>query len=43
MNFVVMAANAMRSSKKPGVSLDEKDANEVQDDYFSQLESEGLL
>ncbi|XP_078381179.1 three prime repair exonuclease 2-like [Oculina patagonica] len=30
-------------SKKPRVSLDEKDANQVQDEYFSQLEKEGLL
>ena len=30
-------------SKKPRVSLDEKDASQVQDEYFSQLEKEGLL
>ena len=30
------------SSKKKRVSLDEKDANQVQDEYFSQLENEGL-
>ena len=31
------------SSKKQRVSLDENDANQVQDEYFSQLEKEGLL
>lgn len=35
--------SAKHSSKKPRVSLDEKDANQVQDEYFSQLEKEGLL
>jgi len=32
-----------QSSKKPQVSLDQKDASQVQDEYFSQLENEGLL
>ena len=31
------------SSKKPRVSLDDKDASQVQDEYFSQLEKEGRL
>jgi len=31
------------SSKKPQVSLEEKDESQVQDEYFSQLEKEGLL
>lgn len=31
------------SSEKSRVSLDEKDASQVQDEYFSQLEKEGLL
>jgi len=31
------------SSRKPQVSLEEKDESQVQDEYFSQLEKEGLL
>ena len=42
MSFVVVAASATRSSKKPRVSLDEKDANQVQDEYCSQLEKKAL-
>ena len=32
-----------RSPKKPRMFLDEKGASQVQDEYFSQLEKEGLL
>ena len=35
--------SAHHSSKKPRVSLDEKDTSQVQDEYFSHLEKEGLL
>lgn len=34
---------AENSAKKPKVALDEKDINQVQDEYLSQLEKEGLL
>lgn len=35
--------NGESSSKKPKMALDGKDISQVQDEYFSQLEKEGLL